>query len=348
MEDMKILFVDYRSNKSHKNFNKIHIDSLLSLGHSITLVGREGQFDNIPSTSLVSVKIIPNRFYHPLPFAQLLARLREIVCLYWIKHNYDFSSFDVIILPTYDILSLFAFRISRKFVVINHNNVSLLSNKIKRILTGWLPKQSIHVALNTLMKERLNELFPSKRVYYIPHGILYKEENRYRPELLNGINKFLFCPVNSNYDNNFVRKLFCSDEFSNFLLNNDIFLLVKETMNIPETTPHIISLPRISDPDYNYLLSHAECVILPYDNDFKYRCSGILFECVNYNTPVLSTPIDDMLLFKEMINIFYFSNCRELIQRIIQCQDVTYPKRDLSILDPKKYWESLINKEFNQ
>lgn len=343
---MKILVIDYKSIKAHQNFNKIHLDVLLSQEHSLILVGRRGQFDNIGAKQDVASLNIPEFFYFPLPFPQLSDRVREIFCLFWVWFKIKFITFDFAIIPTYDILSFFLFRIPNKVVMIDHNNVSQLENRLKLILTRLLPQQFIHIALNTLMEERLRELLPNKTIYHIPHGVLSKPIEKNRPFFFKNEKTFLFCPVNSNYDYDFINTIFNSTELQNYLEQAGMQMFIKSSLCIHPKSPNISCLSSLSDMEYSYLIAHAKAVILPYSNKFKYRCSGILFECVSYDTPVLATKLNDMLIYKNIINIEYFDSPQSLVSGLATLLNNPSAKKNVTELDPSMFWKKMIAMEF--
>jgi len=342
---MDILLIDYRSIKAHQNFNKIHIGALMRLGHRVTLIGKAGHFDDIEDTSHINKIIIPDRFFKKYPFAQITKRLRELFCLLWLRRKINYSAFDLVVIPTYDILSFFLFRINNKTILINHNNVSQLDNRVKLWLTKTLPNHYVHVALNELMKDRLGYLLQGKRIYHIPHGIPYLDRQETRPAFIEDEKPFIFCPINSNYDYSFLQSVFSSEDLKAYIESRGIILFVKKSMGLITNSSNIIDLSVLSDADYNYMLSHSKAVILPYGIDFKYRCSGILFECVNFNTPVLATEIDDLLLYKGVINIDYFHDVSSLIKELDNCMYNKNTIYDYSKLIPDHYWESVISSE---
>lgn len=343
---MKILIIDYMSVPAHQNFNKIHIDVLLSQGHSLTLVGRKGQFDNIGAKQNVPRLVIPEFFYYRHPFPQLSTRIQGNLCLLWIRGIIKFKIFDCVVIPTYDILSFFLFRVPNKVVIIDHNNVSQLENKVKRLLTILLPKRFIHVALNSLMEARLRELFPDKTIYHIPHGVLFKPVESNLPHFLNSEKAFFFCPVNSNYNKDFVQAAFNSAELQDYLEQLGMQMYIKTSLNIHPSSANISSVSTLSNAEYDYMISHASAVILPYSNLFKYRCSGVLFECVSYDTPVLATKLEDMLIYQDIINIKFFDNPQSMVTGLNELLFSPPMKNDVAKLNPATYWEKMIAIEF--
>ena len=98
----------------------------------------------------------------------------------------------------------------------------------------------------------------------------------------------------------------------------------------------------LDNEEYNYMLSKSKAVILPYGAGFKYRCSGIMFECVARKTPIIASRIDALEAFKGEINISFFSNKDELITAINNLSVIPLFNYDTNIFNPKKYWEKVL------
>lgn len=341
---MKLLLLDYISYTGHQNFNKIHIDALLSLGHDLYLYGKRGQFDNIDK-SKVEIYEIPDCFFKDYPITPVSFRLRCIAALNWLKKHIIWEQYDIVIILTYDILSLFTFKIKQKTILINHNNVPQLWSKIKQSLTRRLPPNYIHVALNKEMEARLKEIFPFKVVYHVPHGVCPPSDVVKKPSFISEGEKFLFCPVNSNYDKQFVINVFEDRALSDFLKAAGITLYVKASLGICGDENVIKKVPATMDyGEYNYMLQNAVSVLLPYGENFKYRCSGIFFECVARNTPIITTQLNAMAIYKNSVNMRMFNDVDGLIKAVdyfMQNEPVHFDSLEFS---PKVYWGKLFEK----
>ena len=338
---MKLLLIDYISYKGHQNFNKIHIDALLSLGHDLHLYGKRGQFDNIDK-SKVEIYELPDCFFKDYPITPVSFRLKCIATLNWLKKHIIWEHYDIVVILTYDILSLFTFKIKQKTILINHNNVSQLWSSIKRSLTRRLPQNYIHVALNEEMEARLKELFPLKEVYHVPHGVCPPSDEVKKPSFISAGEKFLFCPVNSNYDKQFVKKVFEDNMLCVFLKEHRLSLYVKATLGVCSDENVIKNVPATIDyGEYNYMLQNAITVLLPYGEDFKYRCSGIFFECVARDTPIITTKLNTMAIYKNSVNMRMFTDVDSLIEAIdyyIQNEPVNF---NPEVFSPNDYWEKV-------
>jgi len=340
---MKLLVLDYISYSGHKNFNKVHIESLIRLGVDVELMGRKGQFDNIDNVDMFKVYNMPEWLFKNYPLPSISFRLQGIASLIWVKKHIKCREYDAILVLTYDILSLFTFRISNTVILVNHNNVPQLWSKVKYNFTKWLPKDYIHIALNEEMEQRLKLLFPLKSVFHVPHGICPPSLALEKPTFIKSSDSFLFCPVNRNYDGVFVTELFENKSFLDFLEKKKLFLLVKDNVKITVASKNIIkvssSLPLA---EYNYLLQNSVAVILPYDKQFKYRCSGIFFECVARQKPIIATEIDAMKIYQQNVDMRLFSTADELIIAIDYYLNNKAQEGNLSVFNPQAYWDVVI------
>ena len=340
---MKLLLLDYISYSGHKNFNKIHINALLSLGHELCLYGKRGQFDNIEK-SMVDIYDIPDCFFKDYPITPVSFRLRCIATLNWLKRHIIWENYDVVVFLTYDILSIFTFEIKQKTILINHNNVSQLWSCIKRFLTRRLPPNYIHVALNKEMENRLKELFPLRDVYHVPHGLCPPSDEIKKPSFISVGEKFVFCPINNNFDKQFVKKIFEDRVLYEFLKETGITLCLKESLGVCSDENVIKKVPGTMDyGEYNYMLQNAIAVLLPYGEVFKYRCSGIFFECVARNTPIITTQLNAMAIYINIVNMRMFTGVDSLIDALkyyIQNDNVSQNTEEFS---PKGYWEKIFN-----
>lgn len=336
---MDLLLVDYISVKGHKNFNKIHIESLLRLGCKLHLVGRKGQFDNIDPTPNVIISYIPERLFKHHVFGQLTERLYGIMRLWWINIKIKPIQYDATVFLIYDILSMFFFRNAAKIYLVNHNNVSQLSNCLKYWMTRHLPAKYTHITLNEEMEKRLRDLLPEKKIKMVPHGICAPISLISKPPFVLDNQRFLFCPVNRNYDNFFVKNLFESKEFKEFLHINKMVLFLKESMPVVADGANVVKIEdRIDLSFYNYLLKESVAVILPYGSEFKYRSSGILFECVARNKPILATNIDALAIYKDKVEMRFFEDATTLVTGVkyYLCSPVINNK--IELFKPDLYW----------
>lgn len=339
-----LLLIDYMSPKGHENYDLIQIKSLLALGYHITLVGRKGHFDCVPQDHNIDIKELPEwcfrKFRHLKP---LCYRLQEIFTLLYIYCKLTPKKYDWTVMLCYDILSVFFFRTKGKVVLIDHNNVGQLDNSLKLFLTKAYPDYA-HIALNKQMHARLEELLPKHKVRYIPHGLVPAFVDNQPSIQYANKEKFLFCPVNQNFDKIKVSSLFNSDSFLDYLKSNNIVFYIKYFEGIREDRKEIqVIKDRISDLDYKFLIKNSIAVILPYTEEFRYRCSGILFECVANDTTVICKRNPATSIYNGEIDMYEFDDDSQLIECIEKRIDSGKRIYDKTPLSPTSYWKEFLN-----
>lgn len=335
---MNILVIDYLGEKGHRKFNRIHFEAIESLGNEVFYVGREGQFPGLLKDN--NNLIIPEFFYKKRIMSSFLSRIAMVRCLLWIKKRVTFK-YDSIIIPTYDAFSVGVIPSDKPVIIINHNNVGQLNNIIKKTVTKWVTSKMIHVVLNRDMENRLKDILPNAKIFFIPHGY-YPIEKTLKPSFIKGDQKFIICPINRNYNPSYTSSLFSSPELDKFLQDNGIEMYVKKgIVDNPSKRIHIID-NNLSIEEYEYLINNSISVILPYDEHFRYRCSGIFFECIAANKPILLSDIEAFNEYHNISGIFYFSNLHSLLNSVEESLN-SIPQRNNESFQPKPFWANLLN-----
>lgn len=339
---MKILVIDYLSYKGHKNFNQIHINALLSQGHTLELLGKEGHFDNITQCDKVKVSSIPSIFYHNLFLPQITARINFIICLLWVRFKYCTKNYDLSLILTYDPLSVFAFRSKKPVVLITHDG-HYLDNKIKLSALKLTPKHYIHIGLSEEISDHIKSLLPNRRVYHIPHGLYQPSLDYVTPSYIKDGEDFLFCPINMKYEKQVVNQIMGDERFHKYLEENNTKLYVKKQVISQSICEMIVPIENdIPKKEYDYMMQNATAVLLPYEKDYKYRCSAIMLECVIRDTPVMATRLEAWSYLKDSINLIMFDNVIDIINGLDFFKTNSRIKVDKSIFDPTPYWKSVL------
>lgn len=332
------------SPQGHENYDLIQIKSLLSLGFNITLVGRKGYFDSVPRNNTIEVKDLPRWCFRKFRYLkQLCYRIQGILTLFYISYRFSPRKYDWTVLLCYDILSTFFFRTKSKVVLIDHNNVGQLDNSIKLLLTKAYPVYA-HIALNKQMQAKLEKLLPKHNVCYIPHGLVPAFADTLPSKKFDSTKRILFCPVNQNFDKVEVSSLFNNDKFLDYLNSQNIVFYVKyfEGIRNDRKEMHVIK-GRINDADYRYLIKKSMAVILPYTEEFRYRCSGILFECVANDTTVICKSNPATNIYKGVIDMYVFEDITQLVECIEQRIDNGIITCDKNLLSPTSYWKDFLS-----
>lgn len=329
------------SPKGHEVFNTVQLNSILNLGCEIRLVVCGNFLNNSKANEKIRITRIPETLeQHEV--SALTVRLRDIRRLLWIKNNINIKSYDKVIFSSYDILSLFFFRSRYPIYLINHNNVDQFDSRIKLFLTKHLPSNFKHIALNEYMMDKLKIVLPGKIVEYVPHGYLEPTTRDKRPSCLKEGEKFIFCPVNRNYDLSLMDAVLKSEILDTYLKEMNIKLFIKKQLANDSMLSNIQVIGMLDDEEYNYMLSKAVAVLLPYGKDFRYRCSGILFECIARQTPIIATPREALKIYKDKIDIHFFSNVNDFIGAMNYALERRPTKYDIGCYKPDLYWKRIL------
>ena len=132
---MRILIIDYVTYLGHRNFNKIHVESLMRLGHFVHIVGRSSALISIKQTSDYDKTYLPQWANRTFPAKTISERLKQIALLFWIKNKLNVRNYDLVVFLAYDIMSLCLFRTDVPTLLVNHNNVFQLGSRTKFYLT---------------------------------------------------------------------------------------------------------------------------------------------------------------------------------------------------------------------
>lgn len=344
-KSMNILVIDYLSPEGHKNFDQIHIKALLELGHNLHLVGKRNQFVAFENQDEIKITSFPQWVFKTLPFKPLSERAMGVIRLKWLFGHLEEKKYDVIILLSYDVLSLFLFKFKKKLFLINHNNTSqIYESRIKLFLTKHLPTNYIHIALNETMKEGLETILPQKKVVYVPHGYAEKSAKEEKPFFIKEGERFIFCPVNNNYDKELLSKVLNSNAVRDYLIKENLVLYVKKNIEYSGGSEPILRITSyLTTEEYNYMLNNALAVILPYGQLFKYRCSGIFFECMAKETPIVATKIPDMIAYSDNAKIIFFDDEKSFVEALSNLKEIVQKVVNKELYQPKNYWKSIIN-----
>jgi hypothetical protein len=292
---------------------------------------------------------------------KLTSRISYISQLLFIKNKVKFSFFDVIILASYEPVSLFFANITDPMLIINHNTISGLDNsKIKEFFTQRISKRNTHVVFDDDMRQRLIQLRITK-IEIIPHGynkpFAIKDYNVHLDLFSEkDIKKFaksfiVFIPSSGSVDNNFVSQILQNKKFNEFLIDKNILFFIKGKYTInKDLNKNIILIERrLTDFEYKCLFTISAVILLPYGNNFKYRTSGVLFECFSNNKPCLLSKIKSMLYYSKYFEYNpFFETISDLESRILHIshnqKNGGFTYKCLDELNPTNNWSKILYK----
>lgn len=314
---MKILFIDNGNNYGHINFNTIHLLALDSLGIKIDVVfnwNLNSQYDQLKVCNNIKVYYLPKYLCKNVK-SKFFFRLYAILQLWYIYIFFTRKQYSYIILSAYDAITLFFAGYSSKFLIFDHNNIPQLADKVKLFFTKIISLKCTHLVFNNYMKDGLLEKIPNSKVKLISHGCLEPFSTLYDSRVEELQNKIIFCPSTVSADSNFINSLAGNDVLCNYLKRNNIQLVVKNSNLIHVKSDNIVFLNYyLSVEEYHDLFSKSYAILIPYSHEFKFRTSGVLFECFANNKPFIATKIPAFEIYSSFVNyVPYFTEVEELV-----------------------------------
>lgn len=347
---MKILIVDYLCQKGHKNYVRILIDAIASLNFDVSFITSHDYMDYLQ----IDNKRINKITYQTKSFkvrSRLDTILHQIYSLKLIEKKICRKNFNYIIFASYNIFSYVFFKRKEVTYIINHDNIDRMSHGYSKLFHKYVGKNSIYVVLSLYIKSYLNKIISKEKIVYVPHGVPY---GVIQPLLNNSDSTFskypniIFCSARSSCNVNFLNELLLNECNQRFLEHNDIFLIVRTNRKFETNCKNIVYIDsdqRIAELDYDYIITHAMCVYLPYLEDFKYRVSGIFYECILNNIPVLFNKTESALQYAEYVAYDYEitkpEEFKDRISLFLGNKNKLYYK-NLDKLDQRVYWKKIL------
>lgn len=343
---MRILIVDYLCQKGHKNYVSILLDSLVTLGHDVTFITSKDFMDYlcVDDTRINTITYKAESFKARPRLNNIIYQIYSLKKIEWKLRE---KKFDYIILTSYNIYSYFFFKRKEITFIINHDNIDRINHGYTLFLHRHLSNNNRYVVLSPYIKSYVEKILSNKKVVYVPHGVT-RNLQLSCDSLFAKYPHIIFCSARSSCNEEFLGELLADKDNQEFLEKNNILLIVrtnyKYNVNI-KNVMFIDSSHRIADLDYDYIINHALCVYLPYAEDFRYRVSGIFYECIPNNIPVLFNETDSTVQYEDFVTYNYvFSDPKEFKDRVStilnSCSGVYY--KNITLLDPKLYWKNIL------
>lgn len=345
MSKKKLLYIDPHSHKGHVNFNKIYIRELYKRNLNIDFIFRDGY--SIDLGTKKDILTIPNDFYSSNK--GLLSRLNNFRILRYIDKKMSLEDYDYVILSSYDAITVFFSGIKCKLILVNHNTLQGLENRIKRFFFKSISKNNIHIVFEEYMKEYLFAI-GVQNVYKISHGymkpITKTEINKNfcfegSEVSLNDFKKVLFIPSLHHLDQNFIEELIIDKGFISFLENNNILLIIKTILEIKSESINIQFITKnLTKREYQTVFLRSNLIIIKYPLSYKRRVSAIFLECVVNNKTCLLNKIDALFFYSKYINYdSYYNTRKDLYDQIINNLDLDISIKFSKWMDAKSDFE---------
>lgn len=345
MKTKKLLYIDFLTSFGHILYNQIQIEAFKKLGYDVWVICRESQYSHYERFGVHKGFVLKDKYYRN----NIVNRLYIVYAQFKAYLFARKTMFDHVIIGCYDTITLFLMPQVKNTYIVNHVNPQLLANPIKLFLTKLISKTVIHVALNKDIENFLKGVLKTDRVVLVPHGFRAKEEipfTAYWKEF-DTYKKIIFSPSSESTDINLIKNLISQKGFVSYLERNNYLLVLKGHYEQPQSR-NIICLKRyLVEQEYNELFLKSDVIMVWYNQSFKNRVSGVLFECIG-NDKVVS--IADIPSFRSMSEVFNYNpyliskSCDDIISHFdylftIQNKTAYINKNQLL---PINYWKGLL------
>lgn len=280
----KVLFIDYILEKGHVNFNHIHIDALKRNGFDVYLILHQYIADLLPYDTNQYVAIIPpflrKREGHPL-----LNRIIFLLTLIYLRLKVRFKNYDHVIISSLDEISLGIFPLCQGMQIICHRNAISLENSIKRYFLKRLALHNNFIVFNESMVRPFH-LHGITNVHIISHGVMPTYDNW--ASLKKGKHPIRIFHPSANSDVVFLKELLNSQDFIDYLRQEDIVLTLRTNYDFNSPTNHIkIIREFLSEEEYHKQFCNSDIILIIYPPTFRYTVSAVSFECITYGKKAL-------------------------------------------------------------
>ena len=263
---------------SHRQFDTFFIRCMSTCG-AVTLIAHKNYIDSVKVNNRIN---IPQKYSSR---SSRLGSLFDLICIHrFVKKILHKEQYDIVIFLAYHTMSLSLFMPNAEQVfVFEHNNIdNACGSRLKLLFYKFLSKKIIHLTLSTLARDFVcNSL--GRRAFFIRHPY-YGEQVEDKTVPLSNTHKnivrgrkIIFSPSGST-----LQKF--NSELKDFAICrvNDFFVIAKGEKK--ESGPSYSILPYFDD--YENLMSKCDLVFIGMF--FNYRVSGVAYEALSYEKPLIS------------------------------------------------------------
>lgn len=289
----KILYINYMLQYGHINFDLIHINALLSQGYDVKVIAhaRVAQRMNLPEGVLLLA--LPD--WLDLDTGNgILNRVMYLVTLLFIRMHVKVKAYDQVIISNVDEVSLALLSPCRDMLVYCHNPYSCLQSRVKAYFLKQLAQHNRLMVFNESMKTPFLQVGITQ-VGIISHGCMpsfrYHETTSIDRYVKEG-QRVVFHPSHRP-NQRFLCELLADERLQKQLEESNTVFLMRDRSGRYQSKGRIrILADYLTAEEYQNLFLKADVILLAYPDDFRYKVSGVSYECFanQKNLLILESP----------------------------------------------------------
>jgi hypothetical protein len=322
----KILFIDTFCEFGHNNINKIYIDELIRIGYDVHLAMKRSYFNALElDQSLLKIDL-PEKYFLANG-SKVINRINQVRLLNFIKNRTKNINYFFYFFSYFEEISFYLSGFNGVSYLMVHGNTEGLINPVKKHFLRRISKNPNIKYLVFL--EEFKRMFNSNGIYNVivsPHGLptnnsydLSEDKNYFEKitkdlKFSKGKSKIIFIPHSNKFGDTFTNDLVNHNLFLEFIKKKNLKIIIKGNY-IPSNSDRIFFLPNfVEEKQFRALLANSAIVLLNYPTSFQYRVSGLFFECLSKNIPLIASKITSFTHYSEIFNYNpFYSTVDELI-----------------------------------
>ncbi len=295
----RVAVVDFLSPVGHRDINKVTVDALSQIHHVRyiasasykTIVPYNVSFSPIKeSLFTIGNNAILNRIRLSIAFVKICCLLKKKKAdVIWVM------SYDTIVLYCFSKLFDYCVGKNARVLLMNHMNIDELTRSgLKKSMFNKLGNKYESIVYSGFIKKFVQDIGNIK-CHVLPHNL-----NNYKIDEIGSIRsdiKDFFESKGETYvvmisgngvDPNNLDELIDLDK-RGILTEYHLKIYIKEKSHHYHSDSLCINSCYLSDCEYTFMLSNTSYVMLPYNVDYKYRASGVYFDALTFNKPIIYT-----------------------------------------------------------
>lgn len=305
----RVLYIDPILQNGHVKFNKIYINKLNELDVIIDYIFVKGYEKNFNISYDKIIYLIPSILFK-YNYGKFGNRICYLISLILVKFHCKFGVYDKIIFSSFEEISFYFSGINNS-ILINHVNFQNFNSNVKRFFLTRVLKKNKCIVFDLDTKNEVLK-YGNFDIIIKPHGFYkqfnFKIDSSFTIKNKDLYNNFIFSPSSNSSDLYFLSSLLNSSYFLNFLKENKILFIVRSNIEI-EKNDNILMLNKyLTDQEYSHFFNLSDVILINYPKSFRFRTSGVLFECFEFNKPCLVSDLKGFRNYSKHFNYNPFYN----------------------------------------
>lgn len=294
----------------HLHFDQIQIDALIEQGYDVKLVMHQEIADKLPYPQEMYALRLP-RWCDTDSNCSWMVRFHFLFALLWINSHIDWTSYDYCVVSNLDEVSMGLCPLKRGMYLMCHGSAQGFEQKLKTFFLRTLSRRNTFLVFNEDMKQPFLE-HGINRVKVISHGCLpaFPTPPTRKPHII--------FQASSKSDAQF-REMIYTPELDQALGKRNVQLTLRG-INAPANS-HFrnikVAQNYLTNEQYKEMFTQADIILLAYPPSFRHQVSGVSYECVANQKPMLVWKNPSLAYCKEFYSYDpFFGSAEEFLAQL--------------------------------